>query len=99
MSEESKILDIKILLESEFPNYAIDDKSHSKRYGTPQFKIIHNYEIVATIEFRRNVWDDLKTKSALLSFLSKINIASKIRDNIGKTIIVTEDGCILAAEK
>jgi len=94
MSDENKILDIKIFLKSEFPNYEINAKSHSKRYGTPKFMIIHDYEIVATIEFRRNVWDDHKTLSALLS---KINIASKIRDNISKTIIVTEDECIVVS--
>ncbi len=95
MSDQNKILDVKIYLESEFPDYKIVDIPYS-RSGPPKFEIIHEYEFVAIIEFRRNVWDDHKTLSGLLS---KINIASKIRDNIGKTIIVTEDECIISEKK
>lgn len=90
MSDQNKILDVKIYLESEFPDYKIVVIPHS-RFGPPKFEIIHDYEFVAIIEFRKNVWDDHKTLSG---FLSKINIVSKILDNIDnidKTIIVTEE--------
>ena len=95
MSDDYKIIEVKKYLHRYFPDCEIIHRTHSYRQI---FDLIHGYDLKASIEFSKEVWDDNDYKK-IDGHLSKVKLSEEINNNIGKHLLVKVDKVVLVAQK
>lgn len=95
MSDEYKVIEVKNYLHRYFQDCEIKVRPNT---SPPVFDLIRGYDLMASIEFSRMVWDDNDYKK-IAGHLSKVKLDEEINNNVGKRLLVKADKVVPVKQK